>query len=527
MHLPSNITSENITDQLHRILSSPTFTNSNLLTSFLSFIVTETLEDRSKFLKEYTIGKQVLAKNTSFDPREDASVRIHAGRLRKALANYYASPGVKDRILVTVPKGSYVPKFEINSPALTPVAAQPNNFIFKPTLAILTFNYYDKARDLPLADGLCDQLCTEFTNFRELSVISYYSSRQVTETIPDIRQAALQLDAKYILTGNIHSLGNALRISVQLILSDTLKQIWACTYDRQRSELDTFAIQDDIIRHVVNQIAGTHGIIVREYAKRAPADKILDIKVYDSVFWYYYMVNELTEELFQKALASMKEAVLLDPKYALGWAILSETYVAAQFYHFNAGTMSPLQEAVKCGKEALKIDPHCPHAYQSLGLAYLFLHEKKNCLQIADEWLKLRSNAAGVNGGVGFCLICCGEYEQGYKLLNDSIQLNPFYPWWFNAALSIYHFNNNEFDDAIYWADKLHNHTEPWELILKIAAYTEMGDSEQAEISRQKLLAQLPANVAIRDIVSSFLQSDDLIERLLVAVQQQEIKTVP
>ena len=523
MNLPSNINKQEISEQLNRILSSPTFINSNLLSGFLSFIVTETLEHRSQFLKEYTIGKQVLAKNASFDTRADASVRIHAGRLRKALANFYSGPGVKDKILITVPKGSYIPKFEINSPS-SPTATQPNNLIFKPTLAVLTFNYYDKEKDLPLADGLCDQLCTEFTNFGELSVISYYSSRQVTQTTPDIRQAALQLDAKYILTGNIHSLGNALRISVQLSVSDTLKQIWACTYDRQRSELDTFAIQDDIVKHVVNQIAGTHGIIVREFVKRAPADNILDIKVYDSVFWYYYMVNELSADLFQKALASMKEAVVLDPKYALGWAILSETYVAAAFYHFEAGTASPLQEAVKCGKEALKIDPRCPHAYQSLGLAYLFLHEKKNCLQVADEWTKLRSNAAGVNGGIGFCLICCGEYEAGYQMLSESIQLNPFYPWWFNAALSIYHFNKNEFEDAIYWADKLHYHTETWELILKTAAYLDMGDAEQAEISKQKLFAKLPAHVAMKDVIGSFLQPYDLIERLSVAVQQ-EIKT--
>jgi TolB-like protein/Tfp pilus assembly protein PilF len=524
MNLPSNITQQDITDQLHRILSSPPFINSNLLTSFLSFIVTESLEGRSKFLKEYTIGKQVLAKSASFDPREDASVRIHAGRLRKALSTYYENSGSGDQILISIPKGTYVPIFEVNRPR-GPLA-DTDIFYVKPTLVIFPFNYYDKERDMTLADGICDQLCTEFTNFSELSVVSYYSSRQIAATTPDLRKAALQLDAKYILTGNIHSIANAVRISVQLILSDTLQQIWACTYDRERTELDAFAIQDDIIRHVVNQIAGSHGIIIREYANRAPSDKILDLKVFDSVFWFYFLVSELNEELFRKAFTSMKEAVAIDPKYAQGWAILGESYVAANFYQFDTGVKEPLLEAVRCGKKAIEIDPRCQHSYMTLGLAYLFLHDKKSCLQNIDAWRRLKPNNAVVSGGIGFSLICCGEYDQGYRLLNDSIQLNPFYPWWFNAALSIYHFHKNEFDDAIYWADKLHNHTETWELILKTAAYTNMGETEQSEISRQKLFAQLPGNVAIKDIVGSFLQPDDLIERLLIAVQQ-EIKTAP
>jgi TolB-like protein len=525
MNLTANFSQQEIIDQLDKILQSPVFTNSRLLSNFLSFVVTETLEGRGQFLKEYTIGKKVLAKSPGFDPREDASVRIHAGRLRKALKTYYEGPGLNNKILLSIPKGTYVPTFEINEPVTS--SAPEKEFYIKPTLAVFTFNYYDQERDRPLADGICDQLCTEFANFSELSVVSYYSSRQVAKTTPDLRQAALQLDAKYILTGNIHSIANAVRISVQLIIGDTLQQIWACTYDRERTQLDTFALQDDIVRHVVNQIAGSHGIIIREIANRAPVDKILDLKVYDSVFWFYFLVSELNEELFRKAFSSMKEAVAIDPKYAQGWAILGESYVAGNFYHFDTGTPAPLLEAVRCGKRAIEIDPRCQHAYMTLGLAYLFLHERKNCLQNIEEWRKLRPNSAVVSGGIGFCLICCGEYERGYQMLNESIQLNPFYPWWFNAALSIYHFNRNEFDDAIYWADKLHNHTETWELILKTAAYAKKGETEQAEISRQKIFSQLPADVALKDIISSFLQPDEMIERLLAAVQHQEIRTAP
>ncbi|HLO79966.1 MAG TPA: hypothetical protein VK166_03355 [Chitinophagaceae bacterium] len=522
MDHPSSFTNQEITEQLNRILEFPVFSNSGLLSGFLSFIVKEHLEGRTHQLKEYTIGTQVLAKKNGYDPKEDASVRIHAGRLRKALAAYYSGPGRTDLILISMPKGGYMPRFDINMPSTEDQATGEFRIQIKPSLAILPFNHYDKEPEFALSDGLCDQLCTEFTNFDELAVVSYYSSRQIAESTGDIRKAALLLDVKYILTGNIRSFGSIVRISVQLMISKTLQQIWAFTYERERSGLDTFAIQDDVVRHVVNQIAGSHGIIFREVVKNTPVNKVSDIKVYDAVYWYYHLVGELTEELFTKALNSMKEAVQLDPKYALGWAILAETYVAGHFFQYNCLVPDPLNEAVKCGKESLKIDPRNGHAYQALSLAYLFLHQKNNCLQIVDQWVKLRSNAAGIAGGLGFCLICMGEYEQGYKMLSESIQLNPYYPWWFNAGLSIYHFQKNEYSDAIYWAEKLYYHSRPWELIFKIASYSEMGDHDNARVCFNELKSLLPPQADLKTIVSLFLQQDDIVDRLWKGINIDE-----
>src|SRR5262245_49292760 len=106
-----------IEKQLKKILSCAPFENSQVLSDFLAFIVSETLAGRESLLKEYTIGTQVLSKKTGYDPQADASVRIHAGRLRRALNDYYSGPGTSDPVYVSVPKGSYVPKFESVIPA--------------------------------------------------------------------------------------------------------------------------------------------------------------------------------------------------------------------------------------------------------------------------------------------------------------------------------------------------------------------------------------------------------------------------
>jgi TolB-like protein/Tfp pilus assembly protein PilF len=521
MEAPTPIHQAEIFDQLNRILLFPTFNNSPVLSGFIKFIVSETLAGRGHLLKEYTIGTNVLSKKASYETQADASVRIHAGRLRRALYEYYNGPGRNDGILISVPKGAYVPKFEAIIPGTVQSVSENTNIFSKPTLAILPFHFQDEKEYFPLADGLCDQLCTEFTNFSELSVVSYYSSKNISNRVTDLREAGLLLETKYLLTGTIQSTGNMIRIRVQLVQSHTLHQIWACSYDKEKSALDTFAIQDDIVRHVVNQIGGSHGIIFREAAKISPDKRILDIKVYDAVFWYYYMVKDLNEEVFHKALSSMKEAVHLDPQYAMGWAILGETYVASFFYNYPCDIVDPLGEAVKCGNLALKIDSRCQHAYQALGLAYLFLHKQKDCIKVIDQWIKLKSNSASIQGGLGFCLICAGDYERGYTMLNESIQLNPYHQWWFNAGLSIYHYYKNEFEEAIYWADKLQFHSSQWQLILKTASLVEMGRNSEASQSLEKLEEFFPDQpVNLKPYVSAFIQSDELANRLYSAIEK-------
>jgi TolB-like protein len=390
-------------------------------------------------------------------------------------------------------------------------------------LAVIPFHSLGENELQNLADGLCDQISTEFTNFNELTVVSYYSSRKMASHGIDSKEAGLLLDATYLITGSIQSSNNLIRIRVQLIQNNTGHQIWASSYEKEKSEMGTFSIQDDIVKHVINQIGGSHGIIFREAAKASPIKQALDVKVYDAVFWYYYLLNDLNEETFKKGLEVMQNTVQLDPQYALGWAILGETYVAGFFFGYDCSVLDPLEEGVKCGQKALSIDPRCQHSYQTLGLAYLFLHRRKDCLQIIDQWIKLNSNATGIAGGLGFCLICAGDYEHGYRLLSESIQVNPYYPWWFNAGLSIYHFQKNEFEDAVYWAEKMQKQSLVWELILKTASYAEMKNFGAAKICTQELVQIIPdLHVLLKPILGTFLQSEELINRLFLALKKAD-----
>ncbi|GAB2498919.1 tetratricopeptide repeat protein [Algoriphagus taiwanensis] len=519
MSLPPQVSDSLIFSHLEKILDFPTFRNSLILSGFLKFVVEETLAGRAKGLKEYTIGVEVLGKKAGYDPQGDASVRIHAGRLRKGLEEYYSGPGIEDSVLISIPKGTYVPVFSLKEKEGSP-SSENMPSISRPTLAVLPFQDLEDDSLKAFADGLCDQICSDLGMFSELSVISYFSSRRMASQEIDLKNAGKLLDATFLVTGSIQSKNDRVRIRVQLIQSSSQKLIWTNVYEREKAELGGFALQDDIVRHVVNQIGGTHGIIFREGAKANPIRHSIDIKVYDAVHWYYYLVNDVNEPTLQKGLEIMKNTVSLDPNYALGWAILGETYVAGYFYGFDCGEVDPLAEGVKCGQKALILDRLTQHGYQTLGLAYLFQRKKKECLQIIGEWEKLSYKANGVSGGLGFCLIAAGEFERGYHLLCESIQINPYYPWWFNAGLSFYHFFKKDYAEALYWAEKIQGQSLLWELILKTACLSRLEQSSACQAAYSQLRQFVPDNSLLEELLGSFLLSEELVEELRKALRK-------
>jgi len=129
---PVRPTAEEVYQQLERILSSEEFHSPERGRRFLEFIINETLEGRSEFLKAFTIANEVFGRQVNFDAQNDRVVRIEAGRVRRALERYYLVAGQMDSVTITIPKGGYRPYFEYTdcppSPTLptAPVGSAPS-----------------------------------------------------------------------------------------------------------------------------------------------------------------------------------------------------------------------------------------------------------------------------------------------------------------------------------------------------------------------------------------------------------------
>jgi hypothetical protein len=97
--------------QLDRILASAAFTDAGRASNFLRFVVERTLEGHDGEIKESVIAVEVLGRAPSFDSKSDPIVRVEAGRLRDRLSSYYEAEGGEDSVLISLPKGRYVPEF--------------------------------------------------------------------------------------------------------------------------------------------------------------------------------------------------------------------------------------------------------------------------------------------------------------------------------------------------------------------------------------------------------------------------------
>ncbi|MBZ5857619.1 tetratricopeptide repeat protein [Flavihumibacter profundi] len=510
-----------VNEQLSQILSSETFQSSTILSRFLKFIVEETLAGNEAALKEYTIALKVLSKRPDFNPQLDPIVRIHAGRLRRSLREYYNNAGQSDTLIISMPRGSYVPAFSaIPAGEITRNQAAVKQEIIvgrKTSIAVLPFkNIGADASTGNFADGLGDRLSTELTRYPELAVVAYYSCRSIADKITDVKEAGAMLDAQYLLTGSVQRDDTHIRLTVQLILAGTREQVWANFYERDSNVLNLLEVQDEIVWQVVSQAAGHYGAILRNVSKIPPAKSIHDISVYEAIFWYYHFVNNLSEEIFHKAENAMQQAVEADPEYALGWAVLGELFVGGYFLGFQSKlTQQQLELAVVYGKKSIKTDPFCQHGYQTIALANLFLHNKTEAKKAIEAWMTIKPGAAGIMGAIGFCLICCGEYDRGFKLLDESIHLNPYYQWWFNGGLGFYHFEKKNYADSIYWAEKMNMPGVPWELLLKTASLAELDQMAEAQKCGEQLMQQFPfLKDKLREYTGAFINDEQFLQNL-------------
>ena len=119
---PEHPSEERIREELGRVLASHEFRTSKRSQEFLKYVVENTLNGHGDMLKERTIGIEVFGRSTSYDPSDDATVRVKAGEVRKRLGLYYSSEGARNPLRIELPSGTYVPEFRAVA-GTEPVAA--------------------------------------------------------------------------------------------------------------------------------------------------------------------------------------------------------------------------------------------------------------------------------------------------------------------------------------------------------------------------------------------------------------------
>ena len=274
---------ELIDEQLQKIFSDPFFANSDILRKFLAFIVDQTLSGHSNWLKEYTIGVNVLNKSADFKPQDNGIVRIHAGRLRRALRNYYSNMGASDYIQIFIPKGRYIPVFTENGCQL-PIDESDNDdkhlsdlsssiLTDKPAvIAVLPFqHFHNNALENSLVDGLGLQLSNALMQFEKYSIAAYYTVSDLWKKTLDLSKLASMVEINYIISGNIQRVENKVRSHIQMIDCNNGIQLWSCMYEGEFTSENIFKLQDEIVKFVIAELTGSGKLINNKSKRKALA----------------------------------------------------------------------------------------------------------------------------------------------------------------------------------------------------------------------------------------------------------------
>jgi TolB-like protein len=514
--------------QLRKIFLCPEFAVSDILRRFLTYIIDETLGGRSNTIKEYTIAINVLNKPISFKPQQDAIVRIHAGRLRRALNYYYKESGIADEIEISVPKGSYVPVFankfrKIINPEPDPKPAQQETPSDSITLAVMPFRTFetDISRQA-FTDNLGQQLSAEFGRFPDFSVISYYTTQQFTFRNNDIREIATHFGAQYMITGNVQFEAKRLRVAVQLTETHSGAQIWTELHHHNYNSTNLFELGDKIVSSVIAVLGDFNGIIVEQMSRGLTKSKS-GTAFLTTHSWYNIFYSRFNEEIFRKAYAAMQYTTEKNPSDELAWAFFGQLSLLA-FLFDQPTEENPVVQGLRTARTALKINPFSQHGHIALAMAHISLHNKQAGLVELEYAITLNPNAVGIMGICGCLMIAAGEYDRGIELIRNSMSRNKSHPALFKFFISLYHFKQKEYPLAFACSDEMTIPDFGLNIILRVATLTHMGRKAEADILIKSLKDHSLNKAWIsKEFLNRFLLDEDLVDQIYKGFKYSKI----
>jgi len=181
--------------------------------------------------------------------------------------------GNEDEVVITIPKGKYVPFFANRSNPVVAaiVEGQLDGDAFSGeeedniTLAILPFTCTTKSGPAnSFAEGLCLQLNSTLMHLDQISVIAYQAIKSLAQHNYDYKQLGASIGFNNVITGGVQVLKDKMRITIQMIDCNSYKQTWSQTFERKLTKSNLFEIEDEICQHVVNYLEGLNN---KKYAR--------------------------------------------------------------------------------------------------------------------------------------------------------------------------------------------------------------------------------------------------------------------
>ena len=237
-----------------------------------------------------------------------------------------------------------------------------------PSIAVLPFaNLGGDPAQRYLSDGITEDVITELSCFREISVIARGSSFSYEDAAGDVRRVARELGVRYVLTGGVRRAENRLRLTVRLLDGTSGDQIWADRFDGTLD--DVLTLQEEIARRIVGSIAPELHFAEQRRAERDPGG---DVEAYDLALNAAALIEQgvATGEAapLTEAIALARKAVALDPlclraHYAIAWGHCRRGAMG----FFGAAARDDFAAADAAAQRLRELDSRNHAAYAILG----------------------------------------------------------------------------------------------------------------------------------------------------------------
>jgi TolB-like protein/Tfp pilus assembly protein PilF len=290
------------------------------------------------------------------------------------------------------------------------------------SIAVLPFeNLSDEKANAYFAEGIQDEILTRLSKIADLKVISRTSTQDYKSAPGNLPEIARQLGVAHILEGSVQKSGDIVRVNVQLIRAASDSHLWADTFDRKLT--DILSVESEVAKAIADQLraklTGREELIIAARPTNNP-------EAYDAYLrgLAYSLKSGVTPANSLGAEKYLREAVRLDPQFALAWALLSNVDAIGYVTH---DFQPPLrEEARQAAETALALQPDLGEAILAKGYyLYSCLKDYEAAVRYFEQARQLLPNSSQIPESLAYVARRRGQWDRSESYFNEAERLNP------------------------------------------------------------------------------------------------------
>ena len=375
--------------------------------------------ERGQALKAYTRCTGILENELGIEPEQETK------ELQATIRDENFNNALKD----------IQPESKISGDCTLGVAANfpPPSLTEKPSVAVLPFENMsgDPEQDY-FADGMSEEIITSLSRVPDLIVISRNSTVVYKGRTVDVRQIGHELAVGHVLEGSIRKMGDRVRITAQLIDTQSGDHLWAERFDRNLD--DIFAVQDEITHNIVVELQVK--LVTGEYS-RSLAKGTNSIEAWELVIRSAPLTEVHVRDDAMLAKQLLGRALELDNNYSAAWALLGWVYWEESVWEWNSEPEESMQKAFEAAQKSVSLDENHADGYSLLGHVLLSRGDTDQAISMCEKAAELAPGDAEAMALFANILIDSGRVKEGIQKVQKALRLCPFPPPWYLGLLGV------------------------------------------------------------------------------------------